>query len=106
MRGATVRFRQDALAFLFRAAEAPTLPLCPARHDDRTAPALNRAERIRTIHEIETQFDQVGERRGVTRAAQLLHRPSGHGCAQLRITHGPETKKASSAGLRRLVRES
>src|SRR5262245_32057376 len=96
--------RQQALPFFLGTPEAATLPLRPAGDEDGAPASFNRSERIRAVDEVETNFDEVGKRRGITRAAQLLHRPSGYRCTQLRITHVLKTKKASSAVLRRLSR--
>ena len=56
------------------------------------------------VDAVEAQLDQVGVRRGVARAAQLLHRPSRDGDAQLRISSGHKSKKPPQPGLRRLLK--
>ena len=56
------------------------------------------ADRIRDVDRVEAHLHQVGVGRGVTCAAQLLHRPSGHRHAHLGLAHGHQKEKASSAG--------
>ena len=58
---------------------------------------------VRTVHAVQAQLDHVGVRRRVARAAQLFHRSSGDGDAQLRGSCGHKNKKPPQPGLRRLA---
>ncbi len=53
-----------------------------ARHENRAPAPLERADGIGAVDQVETHFDEIGERRGIARAAQLLHRSSRDGGAQ------------------------
>ena len=94
----SLRVGEQPLALLFRPTEPASLPGRAARDDHRTAAALDRPDRVGRVDRVEAQFHQVGVGGGVTCAAQLLHRPSGHRHAHLRLAHGHQKEKASSAG--------
>ena len=72
---------EQPLALLFRAAEAPPFPGRAARHDDGTAPALDRPRRVGVIDSVEPELHQVRVRDAVARMTELFHRSAGHGDA-------------------------
>jgi hypothetical protein len=78
--------------------KVPTFPRRAARHEHRPPAAFDGAKGIRAIDGVETHLDHVGKRRGITRAAKVVHGPTRYGGAQKWLSHAPETTKASSAG--------
>src|SRR5688500_1029060 len=95
---AGLRFREDPLTFLFRAFEVTAFPRRTAGDEHRPPSPLNGGERVRSIDRVEAHLDHVGKRRGIPRAAKLLHGSTRDRGAQKGLSHAPETKKASSAG--------
>ena len=63
--------------FLFAPLERPSFPLRAAGDDHRPKASFESASGVGPVDAIEAHLHQVGAGGRVTRAAQLLHRPSG-----------------------------
>jgi hypothetical protein len=77
---------QDALALFFRPFEAAAFPRGAARQDDRTAPSLEGAGRVRVADRIHPQLDEIRISDRVAFLAQFGRRGGGHRDAELRLT--------------------
>jgi hypothetical protein len=71
------RLFENPSPVLFGPLEEPVLPGRPAGDDDGTAPAVERAGHVRTVHRVEAHLDDVGAGRGVAIATDFAHRAAG-----------------------------
>src|SRR5262249_9789889 len=67
--------------------EPSALPRRSARDDDRASAPFERASDVEIGDAVEADFDEVRPVSRIPRPADVGHRLSGHGYAQLRISH-------------------
>jgi hypothetical protein len=92
LRAAVQRLLQDGVAPLLASVKAAALPRWPTGNDRRSCPPCEGTSNIDIRDAVETEFDHVGARRGVTRDSQFGHRPAGHGLNKQRSVQGVAQK--------------
>jgi hypothetical protein len=81
--GEVRRLFENPSPLLLGPLEEPVLPGRPAGDDYGTAPAVERAGHVRTVHRVEAHLDDVGAGRGVAIATDFAHRAAGDRHTQL-----------------------